>query len=188
VAGTNQDIDVIDGYLCGDATSCQVIGRYINAALGPFRERLGYQVDDVRSDVEDELRTALGERQFRGEAQLKTFVSRVVSHTAIDYIRYNRRFADGDPEEAIRLLPDKLPDPERELERNQLLRLLWRVVRRLPRDCVKILRMHERDGLTCAMIGQVIGKKEDRVRRRMWECRREAERIREELLRPDKRL
>ncbi len=188
MAGSYPDSGIVDGFIRGEPEAVRRTTIYIERALSPWRDRLGYQADDVRSDASEELRVALCREQFRNDASLRTYIARIVSHTAIDYLRYNRRFVDGDGDAVFELLPAKLPNPEQALERKQLHRLLWRVVRRLPAECIKLLRMHYRDGLTCGEIGQVIQKKEDRVRRRLWECREEAKSIREKLLIPDKRL
>lgn len=177
---------MVDGYLGGDTDAVAVIDNYIDGAFSVWRHRFGYETDDIKSDVRFKLIKSLRDGQFEYRSALKTFISRIVSHTCIDYLRFSRRFSPDDISDMD--LESANESVELAMEKRQFGRLLFRVLRQLPRKCIELWRMHMKEGLRCREIGDRLGKTEGNVRRQLWECRTKAREIRELLEKRDKPL
>jgi RNA polymerase sigma factor (sigma-70 family) len=182
----SSDKGLVAEYLSGRCEAAEEISRYISSAFSVWRRRLSGIEEDISSDVHLKLLQTLQRDGFAYEASLKTFVSRIVSHTCIDYLRYQDKFADVAPEDLA--LPDTGLNPEELLEFSQTARLNFRVLRLVPRECLQLWRMHLKGGLNCREIGAELGKSEGNIRRRMWACREAAKEIREKILLKDKHL
>jgi RNA polymerase sigma-70 factor (ECF subfamily) len=110
---------------------------------------------DAAQDTFIRLYARLG--TFRGEAPLKTWITRVALHVAIDHRRRSRRF----PEQSIEVTklarasdPGRLPDEE--LARVELAREMQGALSRLGTEQRTILTLREVEGLPYAEIAQVL--------------------------------
>jgi RNA polymerase sigma factor (sigma-70 family) len=186
VSDYSSDKKLVAAYLDGKREAVAAVSNYILSAFSVWRRRLAGVDDDIASDVHLKLIQTLRRDGFAYEASLKTFVSRIVSHTCIDHLRYQSKFADVAPEDLD--LPDRGLNPQELLEFRQAARLSYRVLRLVPKECRRLWRMHLKEGLTCGQIGKTMGKSEGNIRRRLWACRETAKEIREKILRKDKRL
>jgi RNA polymerase sigma factor (sigma-70 family) len=182
----SSDKKLVAAYLGGKCEAAEEISHYIASAFSSWRRKLSGIEEDISSDVHLKLLQILQGNRFAYEASLKTFVSRIVSHTCIDYLRYQDKFADVAPEDLA--LPDTGLNPQELLEFRQTARLSFRVLRLVPKECLQLWRMHLKQGLTCGEIGKTVGKSEGNIRRRLWACRESAKEIREKILLKDKRL
>ena len=90
----------IEAYLRGDAEAVAEVDRWIQSAARPYFRRLASQWDDVLQEVRLEVFKALSGGQFRGDANLKTYVWRVVSHSCLDMVRKASRWRWTDVEES----------------------------------------------------------------------------------------
>jgi RNA polymerase sigma factor (sigma-70 family) len=184
MAGERADVELVKAYLSGDGVAYSKIEKMIDAALSTWRGKFGNQTDDIKSDVLYKLLISLREGDFAYKSTLNTYVSRIVSHTCIDLLRYNKRFNDIELEELP--LPDKNPNPEEHIENKQLIRVIFRVWRQLPKECRNMWRMYLKKEMNYRQIGEKLNKTEGNIRRRMWVCRETARKIREKILKKDK--
>jgi RNA polymerase sigma factor (sigma-70 family) len=182
----SSDKRLVTAYLSGKGEGVEEVSRYIAAAFAVWRRRMSAFEQDVTSDVHLKLIQSLRGDRFAYQASLRTFVSRIVSHTCIDYLRYQARFADVVPDDLA--LKETALNPEESLEFRQTARLSFRALRLVPKECRQLWRMHLKEGLTCGEIGKQMGKSEGNIRRRLWACRETAKEIREKILKRDKRL
>jgi RNA polymerase sigma factor (sigma-70 family) len=182
----SSDKKLAAAYLSGKCEAAEEISRFISSAFSVWRRRLSGIEEDISSDVHLKLLQTLQRDGFAYEASLKTFISRIVSHTCIDYLRYQDKFADVAPEDLA--LPDTGLNPQQLLEFRQTARLSFRVLRLVPKECLQLWRMQLKDGLNCREIGVKLEKSEGNIRRRMWACRESAKEIREKILLKDKHL
>jgi RNA polymerase sigma factor (sigma-70 family) len=179
----------VEGFLAGDRSATDKVMEYIDAALRPWRRRFGNQTaeaDDIRSDSVYKLLISFRQGDFEYRSKLATYVSTIVSRTCIEHKRFNDRFLPEDIDEMN--LPSSLPSEEDELQKRQAAKLNFRVLRLLRRKCIELWHMRLKDNLTCREIGERLDKTEGNIRRQMWECREDARKMREKLLKKDKLL
>ncbi|MGI9425972.1 MAG: RNA polymerase sigma factor, partial [Hyphomicrobiaceae bacterium] len=93
--------------------------------------------EDVAQDVCIKLATAI--RQFRGDAQVSTWIWRITYNTAVDHLRNVQRLKVSTPSQMCALVDGPSPDtPETQMMNGDL----WHAVRRLPpqqRDAVLLV-------------------------------------------------
>ena len=174
------DPEIVQGYLTGDLAACRFVDNCIEQTIRSWRDRLGYQMPDVVSDVRYELLMALRGKEFAYRGSLKAFISVIARHTCLDYYRAGKRIDKVDIEKLGLVDPsssaeDRLIDHEKAF-------FLFRVLRMLPRECITMWRMVLKDGLSCREIGQKLGNKSDvNIRGRLLNCRKKAQEIRDQL-------
>ena len=186
MAGEKSDAAQVYAFLEGDHAANKQIEGIIDTALAVWRGKFGYQTDDIKSDVIYKLLISLRRDDFQYKSSLKTYISRIVSHTCIDYYRFIKRSARVDIDEIP--LPDKKPTPEEETEKRQLMKLTFRVLRLVSKECRQLWRMYLKQDLNYRQIGEILNKTEGNIRRRMWVCRESAKKIRESILKKDKHI
>jgi RNA polymerase sigma-70 factor (ECF subfamily) len=180
------DAELIDGFLAGKRSSMDQIMQIIDSAISYWSSRLGYQVEDVKSDVLYKLYNSLQRNEFHSESSLKTYISGIVCHTCIDLLRFNKRFVETEIDDLD--IPASFLNAEQELEKKQALRLAFRVYRLLPKQCRQIWRMYLKNGLKCIEMGKILGKSEGNIRRQLWACREMAKKLKDKILKRDKLL
>ncbi|MCX6827685.1 MAG: sigma-70 family RNA polymerase sigma factor [candidate division Zixibacteria bacterium] len=180
------DAKLIKDYLKGDKNASNSIEKMIDLCLAEWRGKLGFHIDDIKSDVRYKLFNILIEGRFEQRSGLKFFIAQIANHTCIDYYRFNQKFTDSAIEDLD--LPTKLFNPEQILEKKQLGRLIFRVLRLLPRECITLWRMHLNRDMSYSEIADNLGngKSEENIKWRLWSCREKAKEIREMLLKKDK--
>lgn len=186
MAGEKSDAAQVKAFLNGDRVAYKQIEEIIAVALAVWRGKFGYQTDDIKSDIIYKLLISLRRGDFQYKSTLKTYISRIVSHTCIDYYRFNKRSSPVDIDEIQ--LPDKKPTPEEETEKQQMMRLTFRVLRLVSKECRKLWRMYLKQDLNYRQIGEILNKTEGNIRRQMWVCRESAKKIRENILKKDKHI
>lgn len=177
------DPELIQSFLLGDRKAFTQIEGIIDRALAYWRERLGDEIDEIKSEVIFDLYELLQKGQFQGRSKLSTFIVSMVNHACIDGCRFKRKFDNNELPDLD--LPDPGPDAEKQLDRKQQSWLAFRVLRRLPRICIRIWKMHLVEGLKYKEIADKIGGKEENVKWQLWSCREKAKKIREKLLKKD---
>jgi len=180
----DEDRRLAHSYIEGDSAAFRTVEKYIDSAFSTWQRKMAGEKDDIKSDVHYKLLISLRRSEFGFQASLRTYVSRIVNHTCIDYLRFRKKFSDTDIDNLN--LPDQVLSEEEQLEKRQLSRVVFRVLRLVPRQCLQLWRMNLKQGLTCAKIGQIMGMSEGNIRRRLWVCRQKAKEIREKVLRNDK--
>jgi RNA polymerase sigma factor (sigma-70 family) len=180
VLGNLSDRQAVEGYLAGNRDAMALVESFLDASFTSWRHKFGSEERYIRSDVHFKLFQLLKEGKFEYRSSLKTYVSRIVSHTCIDHLRFNKKFVPEDIGDIE--LEGSNPSPEKLLEKKQVGRLLFRVMRRLPKGCIELWRLHLHEDLKYREIGERMGKTEGNIRRRLWECREKAKEIRNNLL------
>ncbi len=180
------DLDLVSRFLDGDDTAARTVVELIDKALTHWSRRFGSEIDDIRSDVNYKLLLSLREGAFEFKSSLKTYINRLANHTCIDYWRYQKRVKLTDINNMD--LAAKELDPEQQMEKSQFARLLFRVLRTLPRECIQLWRMNLQEGLTCDQIGSKLGQTGAYIRRKLWLCREKAKDFRDKILHSDKQL
>jgi len=179
------DSQTVKNYLSGNKEANQLIDKYIQTAFSRWQHKFGFETDDIISDVRFKIFVSLKNGDFRSDAKLETYINRIVNHTCIDMKRYTKKFTSN---EIFDILPTHLFNPEKETELKQVARLVFRVLRQLPRECITMWRMHLYQNMNYSEIGKTMGKSEGNIRRRIWACRETAKEFRGKILKKDKHL
>lgn len=170
----------IEAYLAGDAEALAEVDRWIQGAARSYYRRLASQWDDVLQDVRLEVYKALSSHQFRGEANLKTYVWRVVNHSCLDLVRKASRWRWTDIEDSSEA--QDIAERRRLDERLSLSTtdLLTRVLERVSEECRKLWQMIFA-GLSYREMSAELDVKEGALRVRVLRCRKRAVEVRDEL-------
>jgi RNA polymerase sigma factor (sigma-70 family) len=132
---------------------------------------MGLQFDDIVQDACVRLLRALhDERDIR---DLASYAYRIAATTTIDAIRRARARREeqlrvGSEEDGDDRSPHAMPDapersPEREAERNELMRKIEAALARLPENRRRAVRLHL-EGMTSVEIGELMGWTEPKAR------------------------
>jgi len=186
MAADNSDRKIVEGFLAGDRATTKEIESYIESAFRAWQAKFGYEADDIRSDVIYKLLLLLRRGEFHYLSSLRTYVKQIVNHTCIDYLRFRQRVNLTDINN-VQLVDNSL-SAEEELQKQEEAKITFRVLRMVPRECLKLWRMQLQHGLTCREIGDILGKSEGNIRRQLWACRESAKKIREIIQKKDKLL
>lgn len=182
----SEDVKLAKDFLAGEAAAVEQVNGYIEMLFRTWAGKFGYEKDDIISDVRYKLYISLSKNEFEFRAGLRTFIKQIVDHTSIDYLRFRKRVETVDPDEAG--LIDGSPSAEETMIRRDAAKLIYRVLRLVPRECLALWRMRLKRGLSCAEIGAELGKSEGNIRRKLWACRESAKEIREKLIKKNKLL
>jgi RNA polymerase sigma-70 factor, ECF subfamily len=179
----DSDDALIHRILAGESALFERIMRRYNQRL--FRAARAILRDDAEAeDVMQETYTRafahLG--QFRGEAQLGTWLVRIAVHEAFARVRRRRRLyplPPGDSAEAFPMLDRPTPtDPEHEAHNAELRKLLERAIDELPGTYRTVFVLREVEGLSTATTAECLRVSEEVVKTRLSRARL---RLREEL-------
>ncbi len=186
MSSDKSDIAFIEGYLYGDRDSVRYVNECIRLAFLSWRNRFGYQTDDILSDARFELFMSLDCGKFAQKSSLKTYITRIVQTTCIDYYRTQIRRKTEDIDENPQL--DNRPSAEEMLERREKAFLNFRALRMLPKVCLKLLHLHIKEGLSWCEIGERLNASDVSIRARMYKCRKMAVQTRKKLQEKEKRF
>jgi len=131
------------------------------------------EAEDVMQETYTRAFAHLG--QFRGDAQLGTWLVRIAMHEAFARVRRRRRLAPLPPGEDMEALPmaDRATpiDPEREANNAELRRLLERAIDDLPETYRTVFVLREVEGLSTATTAECLGVSEEVVKTRLLRAR-----------------
>lgn len=115
------------------------------------------EAEDVVQDSFVKILTSIEEFRFQGEGSLKSWISRIVAHKAVDSLRKSERVT------FISAVPDT-PEEEEQAEETAIERVppdvLTRMIANLPSGYRMILNMHVFEHCTHKEIAQRLGIKE----------------------------
>jgi len=172
----DSDDALVHRILAGETALFERIMRRYNQRL--FRTARAIVNDDAEAeDVMQETYTRafahLG--QFRGEAQLSTWLTRIAVHEAFARMRKRRRFAPlppGEDVEALSMLDSPTrTDPEHEAHNAELRRLLESAIDELPETYRTVFVLREVEGLSTATTAECLGVSEEVVKTRLSRAR-----------------
>ena len=173
---SDSDAVLVGRVLAGETALFERIMRRHNQRV--FRAARAIVRDDAEAeDVMQETYTRafahLG--QFRGDAQLGTWLVRIAVHEAFARVRRQRRLAPlppGDDMEALPMPDRAMPiDPEREANNAELRRLLERAIDDLPETYRTVFVLREVEGLSTATTAECLGVSEEVVKTRLLRAR-----------------
>ena len=170
------DDALVHRILAGESALFERIMRRNNQRL--FRAARAILNDDAEAeDVMQETYTRafahLG--QFRGEAQLATWLTKIAVHEALARVRKRWRLSPlppGDDVEALPMPDRPTPtDPEREAQNTELRKLLERAIDELPETYRTVFVLREVEGLSTATTAECLGVSEEVVKTRLSRAR-----------------
>ena len=172
----DSDDALVPRILAGESALFERIMRRHNQRV--FRAARAIVKDDAEAeDVMQETYTRAFAHlsQFRGEAQLGTWLVRIAVHEAFARLRRRRRLAPLPPDDDVETLPmpDRpMPiDPEREANAAELRRLLERAIDELPETYRTVFVLREVEGLSTATTAECLGVSEEVVKTRLSRAR-----------------
>ena len=147
-----------------------------------FAQRLCGPADDAKDLVQETFLNAYrGLKQFRGEAQLSTWLYAIAARVCIRM----RRRRKGEPERKLSLdefiptsegefrlqIPTEGLSPEEMLEHKELRVALQRAIGKLPKRYRLVLVLRDMEGLTAKEVGSIMGLNERAVKSRLHRAR-----------------
>ncbi len=113
--------------------------------------------------------------QFRGDAQLATWLTRIAVHEAFARVRRRRRLATLPPDDDVETLfmadRSKPANPEREAHNAELRGLLERAIDEPPERYRTVFVLREMEGLSTAKTAECLGVSEEVVKTRLSRAR-----------------
>lgn len=175
------DSEVIEYYLRGDAEAVDKVDQWILQSARSFRRSLAQDWDDTLQEVRLEVLRLLRQGRFRGDANLKTYVWRVVSHSCLDRLRARRRWLWTNLEDRPEMDNFALGKSRESSGWRESKDLLLRVLGRTSPECRRLWSMIL-SGLSYREMSQKLGVSEGTLRVRVLRCRKRALEIRDDLL------
>ena len=135
-------------------------------------------------DVEDVMQQAYLNayqhlRQFAGDAQFSTWLTRIAVNEALGR-RRKRGLVQGDDEMTLRLVDERTPNPEQQASVAELREVMEREVAALPEQFRAVFVLRDVEGLSTAEAAQCLGISEELAKQRLHRART---RLRETLYR-----
>ncbi|HKY33614.1 MAG TPA: RNA polymerase sigma factor [Candidatus Polarisedimenticolia bacterium] len=160
----------IRDYLRGEARAVAEVEGWIQDVLRPCYPSLLEDREDTAQFVHQKLLSNLRSGKFLFRSSLRTYVSRITHHTAIDGLR--RRFRDAPLEAAPAdsLLDERSPYLVLETSDESTLRSL--ALQRSSAPCRSLWRMIFLENLSYEEVGARLGIPGGTVKSRVWHCRR----------------
>ncbi len=125
--------------------------------------------EDVAQEVFLKLYRSLG--KFQGESSFRTFLYRVTTNAALDFLRGRKRREavplETEENSPLAVLPDPDALPDEQLERRELQRAVRRGIAKLPAGQRTALALRELEGLSYSEIALVLGLSEGTVKSRI---------------------
>jgi RNA polymerase sigma-70 factor (ECF subfamily) len=171
------DEALVPRILAGETALFELIMRRHNQRL--YRAARAILNDDAEAeDVMQEtyVRAFAHLAQFRGDALLSTWLTRIAAHEAFARVRQRRRLAALPPDDNdVETLPmadrPKPSDPEREANNAELRGLLERAIDELPETYRTVFVLREVEGLSTATTAECLGVSEEVVKTRLSRAR-----------------
>lgn len=132
-------------------------------------------LDDIVQDCFLKLICNLEKGQFSGRSSFKTYVYAITRNTCIDYFRASKQHqtVDADQTELI----DRSVSVEDRIVEAEDRRTASKVVRALSGECRRLWRVVFFGKRNYRQAAELLGLKEGTVKRKMWECRKQARQL-----------
>jgi RNA polymerase sigma factor (sigma-70 family) len=172
--GPRRDRSVAEAYLEGDATAHGDVERWIQVEIRRTYPRLAGEVEDLCQSVHLRLWNSLTAGRFAGRSSLRSYVTGIVHHVAIDRLR--QLYAERALTES---LADEQgvewPNPYRGIEAAVEDRRVHQLIQALPAPCLELWRMVFLEKLGYEEIARRLGIPAGTVKSRRWHCRQKAQ-------------
>jgi RNA polymerase sigma-70 factor (ECF subfamily) len=166
----------------------------MNKTLSRYRAsffRSAYRFLENAADAEDAVQDALLSAykhigQFRGEAQMSTWLTAIVSNSARMQLRRRPRKIHVSLDEPIgeeqehsmsELLPDRRPNPEDECRNSELRARLKELAQQLSPPLRKAFQLRDLDGLTTSEAAHILGVADGTVKAELARARAKLRRL-----------
>jgi RNA polymerase sigma-70 factor, ECF subfamily len=174
-AGEQSDEGIVQAVLAGNTALFELLMRRYNERL--YRTARAITRDD--REAEDVMQQAyvnayVNLRQFRGQAQFSTWLTRIAINEALARVRRRGRY---EPFEDDQLGEDSIvpirssPDPERQAFAGELRELLEWAIDALPGGAREVFVLRDVEGLSTADTAASLGVSEDVVKTRLSRAR-----------------
>jgi RNA polymerase sigma-70 factor (ECF subfamily) len=153
----NMDGEIVSRVQGGDSAAFDELVLRHEGKLRSVAMRLTGSASDAEDVVQQSLMKAFEKiRNFRGDSQFSTWVTRIVMNESLMFLRRKRRdTVTRYPlhNEEGELLPevetvDTLPDPEDEVAREEIAGLLRHAIQGLPKGWSAVIFLHDIEGKT----------------------------------------
>jgi len=170
------DEAVVQLVLAGNTAAFELLMRRYNERL--YRAARAITHDD--REAEDVMQQAYVNayahlRQFKGQAQFATWLTRITINEALARVRRRGRYEPFDEElpnvEPFMSSSHSAPDPERQALTGELRALLESAIDHLPDGAREVFVLREVEGLSTAETAESLGVSEDAVKTRLSRAR-----------------
>jgi len=167
----DDDAARIDGYRRGDPDVFSEVDRWIRIELRHRYPGLLNEHEDLCQTVHQKLLKNIRADRYAGRSTLRTYVTGITQHTAIDRVREIRRQRDGLAALTRVTVADRATRPGVEpLDP----KLLHQVLLALPAACRELWRLVFVENLGYQEIGRRLSVPGGTVKSRMWHCKQKA--------------
>ncbi len=175
-----QILAIVRRVLDGDVNAFEDLVRLFEKNVYNIALRLSGDREDAL-DISQEafLKAYRSLHTFRGDSRFSVWLYRIVSNTAMDYLRTRARRAEDSltveneqGEQSERELPDESMSPESLYDRKLTREALRRGLLSLPEDQRKILLLREIEGFSYEEIGNILSLESGTVKSRIFRARK----------------
>lgn len=132
-------------------------------------------LDDIVQDCFLKLICNLEKGQFSGQSSFKTYVYAITRNTCIDYFRASKQYQSVDADKTD-LIDQSVSADDRIVEAEDR-RTASKVIRALSGECRRLWRAIFFGKRNYRQAADLLGLKEGTVKRKMWECRKQARQL-----------
>jgi RNA polymerase sigma-70 factor (ECF subfamily) len=166
-----EDHQLVERSRAGDVAAFEeLVRRHQGRAYAIAYRLLGNREDAQEVAQEAFARAYFRLGQFRGAAQFRTWLYRILVNLATDLLRRRRR--EVPQEDAVLELVSSAENPGEDLDRQALRQNITKAIQALPPDLRTVILLRELEGLPYAEIAQVIGRPVGTVMSRLFHARR----------------
>jgi RNA polymerase sigma-70 factor, ECF subfamily len=172
-----EDHQLVERSRAGDVAAFEeLVRRHQSRAYGIAYRLLGNKEDAQEVAQEAFARAYFRLGEFRGTAQFRTWLYRILVNLATDYLR--RRRPEVREEDAVLRPVARGENPETHLDQQELRQRITRAIEVLPVDLRTVIVLREMEGLSYSEIARVIRRPVGTVMSRLFHARR---RLRQDL-------
>lgn len=167
------DHELAADFVRGDAAAVATVSRWVRQAAARHRHRLYAEWEDLLQDLLLEVTTALRDGSFRGDSQLRTYVSRIVHYRCLNRVRDRARRPADEPDEKALQVPDPARPVLSRLVERESEDLLLRFLETVSDDCRRLWKAILA-GRSYRQMSRETGISEGALRVRVRRCRQKA--------------
>ena len=166
-----EDHQLVERSRAGDVAAFEeLVKRHQSRAYAIAYRLLGNREDAQEVAQEAFARAYFRLAEFRGTAQFRTWLYRILVNLATDLLR--RRKPEGPIEEAVSKTASTAENPGESLDRQELRQNIEKALEGLPADLRAVIVLRELEGLSYAEIARVIRRPVGTVMSRLFHGRR----------------
>lgn len=169
--GLMEDHHLVERSRAGDVAAFEeLVKRHQARAYAVAYRLLGRREDAQEVAQEAFARAYFRLAEFRGTAQFRTWLYRIVVNLATDFLR--RRKPEVPENAAVFQMVDTRGNPGEHLHRQELRQNIEEAIKALPLDLRTVILLREMEGLSYAEIARVIRRPVGTVMSRLFHARR----------------